>query len=97
MNESEKILKTLRELKKSISDKYKVKRIGLFGSYLRGEQTVNSDIDILTNFQDDADLFDLVGLAQFLEEKLQQKVDIVSDSALRQELKDVILKEAVYI
>ena len=97
MKESDKILKTLRTLKKNISDKYKVKSIGLFGSYLRGEQTTNSDIDILTNFKEDADLFDLVGLAQFLEEKLQQKVDIVPENALRRELKDIILKETVYI
>jgi predicted nucleotidyltransferase len=64
---------------------------------MRGEQTINSDIDILTNFKDDADLFDLVGLGQFLEEKLQQKVDIVPEDALRKELKNKILKEAVYI
>jgi predicted nucleotidyltransferase len=97
MNESDKILKTLKSLKKNISNKYKVNRIGLFGSYMRGEQTINSDIDILTNFKDDADLFDLVGLGQFLEEKLQQKVDIVPEDALRKELKNKILKEAVYI
>ena len=97
MNESDKILKTLKALKKNISDKYKVNRIGLFGSYIRGEQQIDSDIDILTHFKDDADFFDLVGLGQFLEEKLHQKVDIVSEDALRPELKDKILKEAVYI
>jgi predicted nucleotidyltransferase len=73
-----------------------VKKIGLFGSYLRGEQKEGSDIDILTDFRDDADLIDLVGLALFLEERLQQKVDIVPENALREELKELILKDVVY-
>lgn len=97
MKESEKILKTLEELKEGIFVKYKVKKIGLFGSYSREEQRKSSDIDILIDFRDDADLIDLVGLALFLEEKLKRRVDIVPETALREELKAPILKEAVYV
>ena len=71
------------------------KEIGVFGSVVRGEQTDTSDLDVLVDFEEGADLLDLVGLGLFLEEKLNQKVDVVSKRALREEIKDVILREAV--
>ncbi len=97
MNDSEKILKTLEELKGTICSKYKVRKIGLFGSFLKGEQKESSDVDILVDFSDNADLIDFVGLALFLEEKLNRKVDIVPERALRDELKEPIQREAVYV
>jgi len=78
-----------------LQDKYAVKEIGLFGSYLKEEQKPTSDIDVLVDFEDGADLISLVGLAMFLEEKLGIKVDVVSKRALRKELKEQILKEVV--
>ena len=51
--------------------------------------------DVLVDFADDADLFDLVGLGLFLEEKLGRKVDVVPRRALRKELRDRVLKEVV--
>ncbi|MBI2560654.1 MAG: nucleotidyltransferase family protein [Planctomycetes bacterium] len=95
MNTKEKILKTLRALKQEIIAGYKVKEIGVFGSLIRGELSETSDIDVLVDFEEDADLFDLVGLALFLEEKLNQKVDVVPKRALRKELKESVLKEVV--
>lgn len=53
--------------------KYKVREIGVFGSVVRGEQSKESDIDVLVDFQEDADLLDLVGLGLFLEERLGRK------------------------
>ena len=64
---------------------------------LRVGQKKASDIDILVNFDEEADLFDLVALSLFLEKKLKRKVDIVPQSSLREEIKGVILKEAVYL
>lgn len=95
MNTKEKILKTLRALKQEIKTSYKVKEIGVFGSVIREELCETSDIDILVDFEEGADLFDLVGLALFLEEKLNQKVDVVPKRALRKELKESVLKEVV--
>jgi predicted nucleotidyltransferase len=66
--------------------KYKVKGLGLFGSYARGEQKKTSDIDILIKFKNNATLFDFVGLGEFLEEKLKRKVDLVSEGGVRKEL-----------
>ena len=94
---TENILTKLRALKSVITEQYKAKNLELFGSYIRGEQAESSDIDILVDFKDGADLFDLIGLAQFLEEKLQRKVDVVSKRALRPELRDEVFKEAVSV
>lgn len=91
------ILATLKELKPVISTRYKAKEIGLFGSFVRGEQTANSDIDVLVEFEEGADLFDLIGLGSYLEEALQRKVDIVPKRALRAELRESVLREVVAV
>ena len=93
MNEKEKLINALRELKPEIAVRYKVKEIGLFGSFVRGEQTTVSDVDLLVEFDDGADLFDLVALGQFLEERLQRKVDLGTRRSLRPELREQVLKE----
>ena len=94
---AEEILVRLRELKPQILQRFRAKEIQLFGSSVRREQDPGSDIDILVDFEDGADLFDLTGLAIFLEDELQQKVDVVSKRALREELQESILNEAVAI
>jgi uncharacterized protein len=91
------ILAKIRELKPQIKMRYKAKKMEVFGSLVRGEGKENSDIDILVEFEEGADLFDLTGLAVFLEEELKQRVDIVPKRALREELREVILREAVPI
>jgi hypothetical protein len=70
---------------------------GIFGSYVRGDQTDDSDIDVLVEFQRGADLFDFVGLSQFLEAHLSCKVDVVTVNSLREELKPYVLREVVYL
>ena len=94
---AEEILVRLRELKPQILQRFRAKEIQLFGSSVRREQDPGSDIDILVDFEDGADLFDLTGLAIFLENEFQQKVDVVSKRALREELQESILDEAVAI
>ncbi len=59
--EAKDILTKLKELKPTITARYKVKEIGLFGSFMRGEQEASSDVDRLAEFEDHADLFDLKG------------------------------------
>ena len=97
MTNRKKILKVLKDFKNEMQKKYHVKKIGLFGSFLKGKQKKESDIDVLVDFKEDADFFDLVGLGLFLEEKLKQKVDIVPQKALRKELRKVIFKEVSFI
>ena len=74
---------------------FKAEIVGIFGSYARGEQKKESDIDILVRFKEGVTLFDLVELAEFLEHKLGMKVDIVSERAVRPELRKSIFKEIV--
>ncbi|MBI4962565.1 MAG: nucleotidyltransferase family protein [Desulfomonile tiedjei] len=92
---TQELLLRLRDLKPQIRKRFNAKEIQLFGSNVRGEQVQNSDIDVLVEFEEGADLFDLVGLANFLEEQLQRRVDVIPKQALREELRDLILKEAV--
>lgn len=89
------LLMTLRALKPKMAARYKVREVGLFGSFVRGEQGGSSDIDVLVDFGEGADLFDLVGLALFLEEELGRKVDVVPKRALRAELRESVLAEVV--
>lgn len=89
------ILQVLKALEPELSEKHKVREIGLFGSYVRGEQDEQSDIDILVVLEEEATLFDLVRLEMFLEEQLGQTVDIVPKDDVREELRDEILRETV--
>lgn len=93
----EEILKTLGKLKEYLHENYHVKEIGLFGSAARGEQKKGSDIDVLVEFEEDADLFSLIGLSDFLKTKLKQDVDVVPKRTLRSELRASILKDVVYV
>jgi predicted nucleotidyltransferase len=95
-------MKTIEELKEAlikhkgeIRQRFKVKEIGIFGSTVRGERKRRSDIDVLVDFEEGADLFDLVGLSLFLERRLKHKVDVVPRRALREEIKESVLKEVV--
>jgi len=94
---TENILTEIKSLKDEIKRNYKAEIKGIFGSYVRNEQTNQSDIDILVKFHQDADLFDFVGLSQFLEEHLNCKVDVVPIDSLREELKPYVLREAIHI
>lgn len=90
------ILDMLHKLKNEIITNYRVKSIGLFGSYVKQKQNDLSDIDFLVEFEDDADLFHYVGLSRYLEEIFDIKVDVVSKSSLKEELKQNILQEVIY-
>jgi len=68
-----------------------VKKAALFGSYVRGDNTQNSDIDILVELPESATLFELGGLKVTLEEKLKKKVDIVMYKSISPIIKDSIL------
>lgn len=83
----EEILETLRNTRHEIEREYKAKIVGVFGSYARGEQGVDSDLDVLIDLSGNANLLDLVGLGQSLEELLCCRVDVVSRRALRDRIK----------
>ncbi len=92
----EDILTKLKNLKEEIKTKYKVKTIGLFGSYVNNKQKDTSDIDFLVEFEDDADLFHFIGLSRYLEDIFNMKVDVISKPSLKEDLKQHILQEVIY-
>lgn len=90
------IFKKIEKNKDSIK-KYGVKRIGLFGSYLRNEQKNTSDIDILVEFEKDKITFDnYMELKFFLEDLFKCKVDLVMQDVLKPDLKPYILGSVKY-
>jgi len=95
--ELERLRKVLKDFEGPIRKEYKADIIGVFGSHAREEQKEGSDMDILVRFLEGASLFDFVGLANFLEEKLDLKVDIVPIDTIREEIRENVLKEAIYL
>lgn len=77
--------------------RYGVKRVGLFGSCVRGELKEDSDIDILVEIEKDVSLLDFVGIKLELEEVLGRKVDLVEYSTVKPLLKERILREQVVV
>lgn len=87
----------LRGQKDKLRKNYRVKEIGIFGSYVRGEQKEISDLDVLVEFDEPVSLLWLVKVEIYLSELLGIKVDIVPKKDVRPELKERILKEAIYL
>jgi len=76
-----------------------VKSLALFGSVARGEENINSDTDLLVEFDPSYDRIGLIAfmrLRYHLEELLGTRVDLVTPNALKRQLKARILKEAIY-
>ena len=91
------IVDMLSGLQPEINRRFRACMKGFFGSYARGDQSAASDLDVLVDFDSEADLFDLVGLSNFLEEKFGRPVDVIPINSIRAELKSTILKEAVFL
>jgi len=78
----EKITEILKEKYPYLVSKYGVKRIGLFGSYAKGKQTENSDIDIVEEVESPIGIR-FVEFAEYLEEVLGRKTDILTPEGVR--------------
>src|SRR3989304_9062601 len=91
---AEAILRTLSENREKIRS-YGVKRIGLFGSYARGDATESSDLDFVVQFEKKS--FDsYMSLKFYLEDTFRCKVDLVISETIKPRLRPTILKQAVY-
>jgi len=87
----------LRKHENTIKERYHVKKIGVFGSFARGEEKAESDIDVLVEFEADYETFDnYMDLKFFLEDLFGRNVDLVTIDALRPQLKDAILSQVSY-
>ena len=97
MERIEEIKKILEGHKQELQDRYRIKALGIFGSYVRNEQKRGSDIDILVEYSEVPDLLAFIELQNHLSEILQMKVDLVMKSALKPNIGKRILKEAIYL
>ncbi len=96
-------MKTLKEIEEIIKqhgqeleERFKVKRIGIFGSYARGDQNEDSDIDILVEFREPVG-FVFIHLADFLEEILETKVDLLTVDGIKENRRKFIMEDLTYV
>lgn len=93
-----KIIKKLKEHLPEIKSRFKVKEIGIFGSQIKGKAKESSDIDILVEFEKGNKTFNnYMELKFYLENLFSCKVDLVLKDALKEELKEHILSEVIYV
>ncbi len=90
------ILFKLRELKPILYKDYAVKKIGLFGSFSDGTYTDNSDIDILIELEKPIG-WKFFSLELYLETVFRRKIDLVTKNAIKEQIKDTILKQVKYV
>jgi predicted nucleotidyltransferase len=94
-------IETIKEIidrhKPEIAEKYHISEIGVFGSYTRGEQEADSDIDILVSFDKPIGFIKFMRLEFYLSELLGRKVDLVTKDSLKPHIGAVILKETQYV
>ena len=91
----EAILAFLKNRKEYLAQKYGVRKIGLFGSYIRDEATSESDVDIIVDMPSSFDNY--FDLKYYLEEHLKVKVDLVKEKNIRAFIKDRIQQELQYV
>ena len=93
------VRRILLEHKKELRQKYKIKEIGVFGSYVRGEQKKKSDVDVLVEFEETStlSLLGFIGLENYLGSLLGVKVDLVEKQTLKPRIGKRVLEEVVIL
>lgn len=96
INKSE-ILNILTGKKEELQQKYPISELALFGSYARGDNKEDSDIDILIDFYDSIDGFQYIRIAHELEDALNRKIDLVSRKGVKKQYLPYIEKNLVHV
>jgi uncharacterized protein len=97
MRTLDEVIAQLRRVQPDLRRRYPIRELGIFGSYVRGEQTHGSDLDILVNLDDGIGLLELAGLQHDLSEALGVRVDLVMRDAVKRGIAQRILSEAVML
>lgn len=90
-----KAIEILRDHKQEIKRRFAVRRIGLFGSFVRGEETKESDIDILVEFEDPT-FRNFMNLAFYLEDIFSRRVDLLTPEGISHRIRPYVEKEVVW-
>jgi predicted nucleotidyltransferase len=96
MRTLEEIKEIIKQHEKELEEKFKVKEIALFGSYVRGDQDEKSDLDVLVKFREPVG-FLFIHLADFLEELLGIEVDLVTKDAIKPNRWRYIKEDLIYV
>ena len=94
---SKKDIEKILRRNKAILKKYKVSKVGIFGSFATGKTKKKSDVDLLVEFEDVIDLFDFVHLTDEIQKVLKVKVDLSTPDAIKPYIKPMILREVEWI
>lgn len=86
-----------KELILDIASRFNPRMIGIFGSYARGENKRNSDLDILIDFEQQLNLLEIIGLEQELTDRLGVKVDLITFRSLNPQLKEHVKKDLILL
>jgi len=91
------VLTLLRQHESILEERFGVKRIGVFGSFVRGEERPESDLDVLVVFQKDEETFDhYMDCKFYLEDLFDRHVDLVIEDTIKSRLKGPIMSEVIY-
>ena len=96
MKDLESIRQLLRAIKPELERRFHVCDIGVFGSYVRGEQRQDSDIDIIVDFSQQIGI-EFIDLADYIEDKLDARVDLVSKKGIKPRYFKTIEQEITYV
>ncbi|MCP5103285.1 MAG: nucleotidyltransferase family protein [bacterium] len=96
-NKVEEVISLLKREKPLLKKRYKISEIGIFGSYVRGEQDAGSDIDILIDKDEALGLLKLANLQNYLSSLIGIKVDLVIKKSLKPHIGKNILNEVIYV
>ncbi|GAA0547570.1 nucleotidyltransferase family protein [Halorubrum ejinorense] len=94
---TEDISTRLAQLKPKLEQEYPISELGIFGSYARGEQESDSDLDVLVAFDKPVTLFDLVRLENELTEKLGIEADLVTKNSLKPRIETRVRDDLVTV
>lgn len=91
------LIKAIEAHKDNLKERFSVDSLAIFGSVSKGPDGPDSDIDILIKFKTTPGLFGFIDLKQYLEAIFGRSIDLVTENALKKQLRDEILKEAVRV
>ena len=91
------IANKLKEIKPNLKSEFGIKRIGIFGSFAKGLQHNQSDIDIIVEFENPIGLIEFIKIQEYLSAVLDKSVDLLTFDSIKPYMRDDILKEVKYV
>ncbi len=93
----EQIYETLQQYLTKLQEQYRVKTLGIFGSYVKGKATDDSDLDLLVEFHGDLTFDNYMDLKFFLEDLFDKKIDLVISDDIKPQIREKVLGETIYV